>query len=271
MIAACIKWVDRRPEVDPLTGSIRVDERSAGASDADHAALEWALRTAEAWGHDVVAVTAGPAAADAVLREAVAAGAATAIRVDLPTSAPSEAVAGALAPQLSGCDVVWCGDVSLDRGTGAVPAYLAAHLGAAQALGLVQVDIGPPRELTVLRRLDGGRRERLRVRAPAVCSVEGAAARLRRAPLAATLAARTAAIAVQRVSAPEASSAVSTRPFRPRPRVLAPPSGTTALERIAALTRPATTAAHGQPVVLDPADAADRLLDALRSWGYLDG
>jgi electron transfer flavoprotein beta subunit len=271
VIAACLKWVDRRPEIDPLTGAVRVDGRSAGASDADQAALEWALRTGEAWGHAVVAVTAGPELADAVLRDALAAGASEAIRVDLPAGAPSEAVAAGLAPHLSGCDIVWCGDASLDRGSGSVPAYLAAHLGAAQALGLVQIDVGPAGELTALRRLDGGRRERLRVTAPSVCSVEGAAARLRRAPLAATLAVRTAVIDVRRGSAPGPTPSVWTRPFRPRARVLAPPAGATALERIAALTGPATATAHGQPVVLEPADAADRVLDALRTWGYLDG
>jgi electron transfer flavoprotein beta subunit len=103
-----------------------------------------------------------------------------------------------------------------------------------------------------------------------VCSVEGAAARLRRASLGATLAARTAVIDVRPGSAPVSTPSVSTRPFRPRARALAPPAGTTALERIAALTGPATAGAHGQPVVLEPADAADRILDALRSWGYLD-
>jgi electron transfer flavoprotein beta subunit len=271
VIAACLKWVDRRPEVDPLTGDVHVDGRSSGASDADQAALEWALRTGAAWDHDVVVLTAGPAGAESVLRLALAVGATKAIRVDVPAGAPSEAVAAGLAPLLSGCEVVWCGDVSLDRGTGSVPAYLAAHLGAAQALGLVEVDVGPPGTLTALRRLDGGRRERLCVTAPGVCSVEGAAARLRRSSLAATLSARTAAIDVRPAPAPVPAPPVSTRPYRPRARVLPPPDGATALERIAALTRPATATAHGQPVVLEPAAAADRVLEALRTWGYLDG
>ena len=59
--------------------------RAAGASDADQAALEWALRAAEAWGAEVLAVTAGPPAAEAVLRHALAAGAARAVRVDVAT------------------------------------------------------------------------------------------------------------------------------------------------------------------------------------------
>ena len=44
-----MKWVDRRPEVDPLTGAVHTDARTSGPSDADEAALEWALRIGEAW------------------------------------------------------------------------------------------------------------------------------------------------------------------------------------------------------------------------------
>ena len=69
-VAVCVKWVDLRPEVDPLTGVVRHDARTTGLSDADQAAIEWALRAGEAWGEPVVAVTAGPDAADAALRDA---------------------------------------------------------------------------------------------------------------------------------------------------------------------------------------------------------
>ncbi len=272
MIAACLKWVDRRPDVDALTGAIHADTRSAGASDADAAALEWALRAADAWGDEVVAVTAGPAEAEALLRDAVAAGARRAVRVDVASEAPSETIAAALAPQVTGCDLVWCGDASIDRGSGSVPAYLAAHLGAAQALGLVSVEIGDPGEVTALRRLDGGRRERLRVTAPGVCSVEGSAARLRRASVTATLSARTFVVEVHAgpASLPPRAAA-STRPFRPRARALAPPAGATALDRISVLTAATSATTHGQPIALEPADAADRLLETLRTWGYMDG
>ena len=69
--------------------------------------------------------------------------------------------------------------------------------GRAQALGLVAVEHGgDAADVRATRRLDGGRREVLRVVAPAVLSVEGAAARLRRASLPAELAARRATIAV---------------------------------------------------------------------------
>jgi electron transfer flavoprotein beta subunit len=165
---------------------------------------------------------------------------------------------------------VWCGDASLDRGSGAVPAYLAAHLGAAQALGLVTVDIDTD-SLTALRRLDGGRRERLRVRAPAVCSVEGSTARLRRAPLPARLAASGGAIEVHAGPPVSVVAPHGIGPYRPRARALPTPAGTTALARITALIGAPAPAVHGQPVPLDPPAAADEILEMLRKWSDVDG
>ena len=97
--------------------------------------------------------------------------------------------------------VVLCGDRSADRGTGALPAFLAHELDAAQALGLVSLipdpdSTGQAPAVLAERRLDGGWRERLRVPLPAVCSVEGAGVRLRRASLTGALAAGSSTIAV---------------------------------------------------------------------------
>jgi len=306
MIAACLKWVDHRPEVDPLSGEVRTDPRSSGASAADEAALEWALRLGEAAGDDVVALTAGPPDAEVVLREALSAGAERAIRVDLPITASSPAVAAAIATAMPrGVRVVLCGACSLDRGSGSVPAFLAARLGAAQALGLITVNIavGSPTaatgssptgssargsspagtpditggrrlDITAERRLDGGRRERLRIPTPAVISVEGSSARLRRAALPRWIEARRAAIAVHQVRA-EPGAAITTgpgrtRPFRPRARVLAAPAGAlSAQQRILALTGALVDRDPPQTLVLDPREAATELLDHLRRWGYL--
>jgi len=277
VIAACLKWADRRPGVDPLTGEVRTDPRTSGASDADRAALEWGLRLGDAWGVPVVAITAAGELADAVLREALAAGAARAIRVELEGGAPSAEVAAALAEALpGGVDVVVCGAWSLDRGSGSVPAFLAAHLGAAQALGLVSLSFAAtqPGELRGERRLDRGRRERLRVPLPTVLSVEGGSARLRRAGLDGVLAARGAALEVVTPAAVRraepAGGAVRTGPYRPRPRVLpSPPPGLSAGQRVLALTGALVERTPPRRLVLEPAEAADRLLDQLREWGYL--
>jgi electron transfer flavoprotein beta subunit len=265
MIAACLKWVDRRPEIDPLTGSAADDDaRFGGCSAADEAALEWALRIADAREDSVVAVTAGHGPADAALRLALAAGVTRAVRVDMDPAAPSDAVATAIAGVIADADVVCCGDHSFDRGSGAMPAFLAHELGLAQALGLIEVAVGDD-ELSVTRRLDGARRELLSLRGPAVISVEGATARLRRASLAATV--RASSMPVEVRQGPTIAPAITTFvPYRPRARSLTPPSGASALARVLSITDALSDREPPQLLVLDPPDAADRILDALRQW-----
>ncbi len=271
VITACLKWVDRSPEVDPLTGAVRTDRRTSGASDADLAALEWALRLGERWGRRVVAVTAGPPPADALMRDALAVGASDAIRVDLPTSASSSEVAAALGRALPRpVDLAVCGVWSVDRGSASVPAFLAAELEVAQALGLVTLE---PEDdnLGVIaeRRLDAGRRERLRVRVPAVCSVEGGSARLRRASLEGMVTSRAATVMIVSGGGTTAEPPVRTGPYRPRAKELPAPAADSARERILALTAVLTDREPPQTLVLEPPAAADELLTRLRSWGYL--
>ena len=196
-IAVCVKWVDLRPEVDALTGAVRTDDRSSGWSPADRAAVESALRWRDSKaGSTVLVVCAGPPAADRGLRDLLAAGVDELLRVDQDDpDLESASVAAALAVEVAGADWVLCGDHSADRGSGSVPAFVAHALGAEQALGLV--DVGTPDEGTVRvrRRLGGGRSERLDVAAPAVLSVEGSVALLRRASLGSELAAGRAVVA----------------------------------------------------------------------------
>ena len=274
IVGVALKWVDRRPDVDALTGTVRTDPRSSGTSAADEAALEWALRAAEAWDAEVLVATGGPPEAEVVLRDAVAAGAARAVRVDLPTGASSPLVAAGLAAALADAALVLCGDWSLDRGSGSVPAFLAARLGAAQALGCTELRLDPatPGALRASRRLDGGRRERLALHSPAVVSVEGGTARLRRASLHGVLGARAATIDV--MAAPSGSVPAPTPgrggPYRPRPRPLPPPPAQLdARQRILALTGAISRRDPPKLVVLEPPAAADRILDQLRAWGYL--
>jgi electron transfer flavoprotein beta subunit len=284
-IAVALKSVDLRPDVDALTGVVTTDGRWAGLSDADEAALETALGLAERWAGTVVAVGAGPSNVDAVLRQALAAGAARAVRVDLPAEAPSTSVARALGEVVTDLGATWvlCGAHSLDRGSGSVPAFLAHHLAAAQALGLVSVEAEAEGEVeaegdpatpaaVVTRRLDQARRERLRVVGPAVLSVEGSVARLRRASLAAALRSESAEIEVTSPSvatAPGAATAPTTRrAYRPRARALDAPHGST-LQRILELTDAATPRTPPRLVELDPEAAAAEILQQLREWGEL--
>jgi len=272
-IAACVKWVDLRPEIDSLSGAVSESTRSSGFSAADQAAVETALRLGEAWGAEVTVLCVGPPQVDGALREALAAGAQRAIRVDSLDDAPSAHVAAALAAVLDGVDTVICGDYSADRGSGAVPAFLAAQLGAAQALGLVAVDPAESGRVLVTRRVGGGRSERLELAGPMVLSVEGSVAQLRRASLASVLASADAPI--ERSSAPTPTqlhpiAVLDRSAVRPRARALPAPAGATPRDRIVALTGALVDRTPPRTVVASPDEAADLILDQLRQWGYLD-
>jgi electron transfer flavoprotein beta subunit len=265
-IAVCWKWVslDREHELD---------ERWAGVSAADEAALEIALTIADtlADGTTVTVIGLGPADADDVLRRALAVGATAVRRLDASPELDSRTVALAIAALVADADLVVCGDYSIDRGTGSVPAFIAAELGVAQALGLVEIDTAtaadPP--LRALRRLDGGRRELLDVPIPAVVSVEGSVARLRRAPLTASLSARSTPIDV--VAGPHGRAPeTEIHPYRPRPRTLPAPSGDT-LSRVRSILDVGGDDSHAETVTLDPPAAALRIIEQLRDWGYEPG
>lgn len=274
MILACLKW-NARPG-DVAADATATDDRFAGVSPADRAALETALRLADQLDTGVLAVSVGPAGATRALRDAIACGATRAVHVDAPEGADSRDVAFEIAhlaanPSVA-ASIVVCGDYSLDRGTGSVPAFIAHRLHAAQALGLVDVDINGSRHdrLQVVRRLDGGRREVLAVPTPCVLSVEGSVARLRRAGLKQALASAQAEIEV-RIAPPahhRAAPAIVT-PYRPRPRALPRPDGSAALDRLRVLTDAGGSSSRGETVELEPRAAAERILRALHDWGYL--
>lgn len=262
-ITVCIKWV--LPNRDG-------DERFAGISLADQAALETALVIAESTGETCTVVTVGPRAAETSLRDALACGATRAVRVDAPNTIESAETARLLAKVARGSRLVVCGDYSADRGSGSVPAFIAAELAVGQALGLVEVRV-VDRSLAVTRRLDGGRRETLAIDGAAVVSVEGSVTRLRRAPLRASLSAANAPIEV--VGADDTGAirrvpdAATIRPYRPRARVVASPVGATALDRVRRVTDASSSKGHGETVTLEPRAAAERILHSLREWGYL--
>lgn len=257
LIVVALRWIES------LTG---------GLGAADECALEHALRLSEQLNARTLAVTAGPESAEVVLRTALATGIDDAQRVELIEYETDDGtrVAKALARAIPDADLVLCGDHSADRGTGATPAFLAAALGVRQALGVLSLVW--EENLLVERRLDGGRRERLAVALPAVCSVEPADVRLRRAPLPGLIAARKARISVHKdLSTRDIRVTVTgAQTFSPRTRRVAPPEGTQPHTRLLALTGALTE--HDPPRLVHPADAkagAVELLAYLRQHGYL--
>ncbi len=299
LVVACLRITDLRTGIDSLTGAVTRDPLGVGLTAADGAALEHALRIAEAWSGRVIAIAAGPPSIEPVLREVLTLGI-DVVRIPLPDEQDGPAytrelagderwLARTLAAAMAtygAVDLVVCGDRSVDRGTGALPAYLAHELGAAQALGLVALEArthAGERELLAERRLDAGWRERLRVPLPAVCSVEGAGVRLRRAPLSGVLSAEglpvpvDASPPVAAALGPAVSAAVAgdirigvAAPFRPRTQIVPAPDDDDPRIRVLALT--GALAAHDPPTVVEPADATeavDVLLAFLERHGYL--
>jgi electron transfer flavoprotein beta subunit len=278
-----------------IVAALRGSATGAGTDAADGCALEHALRLADAFGARCVAVAQGPPETGELLREALAAGADAVLRIEGPDPARSPAEDGdrtarmllrALRDHYGDPDLVVGGAGSPDRGGSAAPAFLAARTGAAQALGLVELrpaDDGPRTAgpgLRAVRRLDGGRRERLSVPLPAVCSVEPGGVRLRRAALPALLAARRAAVPAAAVPAPPSRvQAGPVRPYRPRARFLAVPQDPDPRRRVLAITGGAAEGrgpgdADTVRRVVTPADpgaAADEILRYLHRHGYLKG
>lgn len=278
-IVACVKWAELRPEIDPLHGSIEDRPRSFGISSSDYAAVETALRVADAWSQTgaecaVTVLTAASKESEESLFGFLAAGVQNVKRIDLvgqrSSAEVAELLAAVLIPSQLNAQLVICGDVSADRGSGSVPAFLAHQLGVQQALGLIELSPTELGSMQAVRRLDGGRRERLLVTSPAVISVEGSVADLRRASLAATLAAKAKQVEVIPQQAESLAEQYRLRPWRPRPRVLAPPTGVDALARILELTGAQGSSTAARTVVLDPQQAADAVLEQLATWGYLD-
>ena len=165
-IAALLKRVDLRPEADPLTGVITHDPHG-GLSASDQCALELALRVAETEHVPVRAVTAGGPESDGILRLALESGVSEVVRVDVDPEGPSADIAAALSAQVRQARFIFCGDYSLDRGTGSIPAFIAGHLRCAQVLGSASVH-WVDGSLHIERRLDRGQRENVVATAPAV-------------------------------------------------------------------------------------------------------
>ncbi len=299
LVVACLRVTDLRPRVDPLTGAMSRRTQGMACSAADNAALEHAFRVAGVLHGRVLVVAAGPSSVDPALKEAQALGA-TVLRVRLDDTGNQEyadelagderalarSIVAALAP-FGPPSLVLCGDRSTDRGTGALPAFLAHELGVCQALGLVRLRVGdrqegtppaaPEQVLLAERRLDGGWREQLRVPLPAVCSVEAAGVTLRRASLTGALTAEASTVPVERSPGghrPDAGAVLvgPPGPFRPRTRLVPAPEGDDPRARLLSLT--GALVAHDPPMVVGPVGApaaADAFIDFLVRHGYLEG
>ena len=246
-----------------------------------------------------MAVAVGPPSTETVLRQVAALGASV-VRVPAPEPGLdryaselgedehdlARVLVAAIGPW-GMPSLVLCGDRSADRGTGALPAFMAHELGAAQALGLVALGPDGPqaggadqggRALWAERRLDGGWRERLAVPVPRCARWKrpGSGCAGRRWP---------ASWPPRRWPSPRAGTGrarptmarpARSGPGRPEPPLRSPdpgapaPSARTCI-RLLALT--GALVSHDPPTVIGPvgsAEAAEELIAFLVRHGYLD-
>ena len=195
-IAVCIKQVVTREwqlRVNESKTWIRDQDASFELNEPDAYALEEALRLKEKHGGEVVVVSAGPARAAQVLREALARGADRAIHVESDALAAADAfvVAEALAAAVRDekFDLVLTGLQSDDQGFGQVGVVLAEKLGMPHATIIMEVQAGD-QGLRVKRELEGGWFQWVSLPLPALLTIQSGINQLRYATLKGIMAAK---------------------------------------------------------------------------------
>jgi electron transfer flavoprotein beta subunit len=195
-IAVCIKQVVTREwqlRVNDAKTWIRDQDASFELNEPDAYALEEGLRLKEKHGGEVVVVSAGPARAAQVLREALARGADRAIHVESDQLAfadafvIAEALAGAIRDEQF--TLVLTGLQSDDQGFGQVGVVLAEQLGMPHATIIMEVQASE-NELRVKRELEGGWFQWMTLPLPALLTIQSGINQLRYATLRGIMAAK---------------------------------------------------------------------------------
>ena len=203
-IAVCIKQVVTREwqlRVNDAKTWIRDQDASFELNEPDAYALEEALRLKEKHTGEVVVVSAGPARAAQVIREALARGADRAIHVEADGLAAADAVtvAGAIASAIRDekFDLVLTGLQSDDLGFGQVGVVLAEKLGMPHATIIMEVQAAEspstgsgPAALRVKRELEGGWFQWISLPLPALLTIQSGINQLRYATLKGIMAAK---------------------------------------------------------------------------------
>jgi electron transfer flavoprotein beta subunit len=195
-IAVCIKQVVTREwqlRVNEAKTWIRDQDASFELNEPDAYALEEALRLKEKHTGEVVVVSAGPARASQVIREALARGADRAIHIESDSLATADAVslADAMASAIRDekFDLVLTGLQSDDQGFGQVGVILAEKLGMPHATIIMEVQAGDS-GLRVKRELEGGWFQWITLPMPALLTIQSGINQLRYATLKGIMAAK---------------------------------------------------------------------------------
>jgi electron transfer flavoprotein beta subunit len=245
-IAVCIKQVVTREwqlRVNDAKTWIRDQDASFELNEPDAYALEEALRLKEKHTGEVVVVSAGPARAAQVIREALARGADRAIHVEADVLAAADAVtvADAIASAIRDekFDLVLTGLQSDDQGFGQVGVVLAEKLGMPHATIIMEVQASES-ALRVKRELEGGWFQWISLPLPALLTIQSGINQLRYATLKGIMAAKKKEI-----------------------RKVTPPSSADPTQRILSVHFP-EKAKKTQMIAGSPAEAARDLIKRLR-------
>jgi electron transfer flavoprotein beta subunit len=211
-IAVCIKQVVTREwqvRVNDDKTWVKDGDASWELNEPDAYALEEALRLKEKHGGEVVVISAGPARATQVIREALARGADRAIHVEGDVFATADAfvAADALASALrdEAIDLVLTGLQSDDQGFAQVGVILAEKLGMAHSTIIMDVQVDGA-TLKVKRELEGGWFQWISMPLPAVLTIQSGINQLRYATLKGIMAAKKKEIKVVAASSPAAAA-----------------------------------------------------------------
>ena len=203
-IGVCIKQVpdtDSHLRIADTGREIDDSDLNWVISSCDLCALEEALLLAEAEVSrgeerpELVVFSLGPARVEEALRKALALGADRAVHLADEVLLGGDALADgrALAAALAGehCDLVLTGAQSDDLGQAATPAVMAELLGCPYAWLVMGVELDSrKRSLRIVRELEGGMNEALRLKLPAVLAIQAGINKPRFASLRGTLQAR---------------------------------------------------------------------------------
>lgn len=178
-IAVCVRQVpDPESRLRIARGSRWIEEEDQPfvLNPNDEYALEEALRLVESSGGEVVVLSLGGERAREAIRKALALGAQRALwlsdRAFEGGDATATARALAAAIRSENVDLVLTGSQSSDLGYGATGTLLAAALGWAHAWLVMGVALEGERSVRVVREMESGWNEILRLGLPAVLSVQ---------------------------------------------------------------------------------------------------
>ena len=183
-IAVLLKQVPDTTAKISVNGG-RVDENAVSKwsfSPYDEYALEAALQLKESAGGDLVAITAGPARCEKLLRDAAAVGADTLVHVsaeninDLDSTQVQNLLAAAV--QKSGASVIFCGKQAADTNAGSTGPGVAELIGAS-CVTLVSEVSSDGSEYTATRPSSAGH-EKVAVSAPCVFAFDKGITEMRR-------------------------------------------------------------------------------------------